>query len=1061
MNHQETNMSSESQDGRDNRCIPISTRIISTIPPLSKLFRKRRSSFKYDEHSTVFITAKDGQSHGLTDGSLCRLYRTQRSHLGVPVILRLVDDCNENCHVEETTDDSALRDASGLTVFLNPCLAATLGLHWFHLRYKPSSIVASLEILSNNGQSRIAEASRATLREIGVLPPTPCYRSSLDADDDTSDAKNDGSSDVPKQQQASSRYSDGEEDAGLKQFFTHQSKSNQSLSEVPSSSPEAGTARYKPRKRLLTLGSIFATSSGENHSKNVRFYQVTDIQSSNQQRNDTSNHWNAYFVSPSTHLTLEANSLDAEHKLADFQAAGFAWRLPRPSMVAYFLQSIQDAQNDASCVTSVTLCSDTNNSKKDCVLHPNVGRMVRHPSANQVADALYLNAVTANFESCSVCRQSHTTPTPLNNPSIIHVVGGEENHVSACVAEAADIMGMRYFRVDGLAAFWAHCTVLRSYPQQSLNKSTRMLTGQLPDKLNGLASAFKMALHSFPCVLHVVGIDDELSPATGHGADADSRREEEQRLLQVIYETTSESLNQRRIASSNCHLELSSATLLGNTDLPHAITPQTIVVFSTTSSLPSGPITSSLEQNSISLSSPDATYARYLWNNDADATFDSASPMLVGLSAREIEFLREKFVSLWKIEKERKLEEYSNEDKSTLTSLSDHSSLVQAITKSLLADLDARNTLTQSSRGSGGSSTIPLSSTSLPNVRWEDIGGLSTVREEIMDAVELPLKYPELFEGSRRSGILLFGPPGTGKTLVAKAVARECGLPFLSIKGPELLGSYVGESEANVRAVFEAARLAASSSVKPHSLDSGFENGCTAYGGASVLFFDELDSLAPRRGETGHGDGVMERVVATLLGELDNGTGGGGETKAAHSSTSKSCSPHVIVIGATNRPDLLDPSLLRPGRFDRLLYLGPAKTKDACLQILLAQTRKFRFEDGHDREDVLRAAMESFPPTLSGADLSAVASGALMLALKRVCEKVEEEATTINAKRGVDEKSDEGVDVNDVMESWTKEQLQPTVTVGDFVDAAKNIVPSISAQDLARFEALRNQFSVV
>jgi SpoVK/Ycf46/Vps4 family AAA+-type ATPase len=175
-----------------------------------------------------------------------------------------------------------------------------------------------------------------------------------------------------------------------------------------------------------------------------------------------------------------------------------------------------------------------------------------------------------------------------------------------------------------------------------------------------------------------------------------------------------------------------------------------------------------MEQNSISLLPPDANYARYLWNNDVDETFDSASPMLVGLSARDMEFLRQKFVSLWKKEKERKFQEVSNEEESSVNSRSDNThetktTLVQSIMKSLLVELETKNTLTQPSRSSGGSSTVPLSSTSLPNIRWEDIGGLSAVRKEIMDAVELPLKHPELFEGSRRSGILLFGPPGTGE----------------------------------------------------------------------------------------------------------------------------------------------------------------------------------------------------------------------------------------------------------------------------------------------------------
>lgn len=292
---------------------------------------------------------------------------------------------------------------------------------------------------------------------------------------------------------------------------------------------------------------------------------------------------------------------------------------------------------------------------------------------------------------------------------------------------------------------------------------------------------------------------------------------------------------------------------------------------------------------------------------------------------------------------------------------------------------------------------------------------------------------------------------------MAKAVAAECGLPFLSIKGPELLGSYVGESEANVRAVFEAARSAALTAKKPHPTAGGFTRSDNSYSGASVLFFDELDSLAPRRGETGHGDGVMERVVATLLGELDNGGSDvGGSTSNSSSQRKAAAAPHVIVIGATNRPDLLDPSLLRPGRFDRLLYLGPAKTKEHCLQILLAQTRKFKFEDGCDRADVIRQAMDSFPPTLSGADLSAVASGALMRGLKRVCDRVENEALTMNKEKGADT-----VDIDDIMDSWSEEQLQPVMTVEDFVEAAKAIVPSISDEELRKFELLQKQFSAV
>lgn len=170
---------------------------------------------------------------------------------------------------------------------------------------------------------------------------------------------------------------------------------------------------------------------------------------------------------------------------------------------------------------------------------------------------------------------------------------------------------------------------------------------------------------------------------------------------------------------------------------------------------------------------------------------------------------------------------------------------------------------------------------SIPKVSWDDVGGLVHAKTDILDTIQLPLDHPELFAGGlkKRSGILLYGPPGTGKTLLAKAVATSCSLNFFSVKGPELLNMYIGESEANVRRVFQRARDA-----KP-----------------CVIFFDELDSVAPKRGNTGDSGGVMDRIVSQLLAELDGMAGGEGTSD-------------VFVIGATNRPDLLDPALLRPGR---------------------------------------------------------------------------------------------------------------------------------------------------
>ena len=172
----------------------------------------------------------------------------------------------------------------------------------------------------------------------------------------------------------------------------------------------------------------------------------------------------------------------------------------------------------------------------------------------------------------------------------------------------------------------------------------------------------------------------------------------------------------------------------------------------------------------------------------------------------------------------------------------------------------------------------------VPNVHWNDVGGLASVKQELQESVEWPLKYRDVFDYAKTrppKGILLYGPPGTGKTLLAKAVANESEANFISIKGPELLSKWVGESEKGVREVFHKARQAA----------------------PCVVFMDELDSLVPTRGG-GFGDNqVTERVISQVLTELD----GLEELR------------DVVIIGATNRPDMIDQALLRPGRFDKLL----------------------------------------------------------------------------------------------------------------------------------------------
>ncbi|MHA1721928.1 MAG: AAA family ATPase, partial [Candidatus Baldrarchaeia archaeon] len=228
----------------------------------------------------------------------------------------------------------------------------------------------------------------------------------------------------------------------------------------------------------------------------------------------------------------------------------------------------------------------------------------------------------------------------------------------------------------------------------------------------------------------------------------------------------------------------------------------------------------------------------------------------------------------------------------------------------------------------------------IPTVTWSDVGGLEDVKSSLREAVEWPLKHPEAFRklGIRPpKGILLFGPPGCGKTLLAKAVANESGANFIAVRGPEIFSKWVGESEKAIREIFRKARQAA----------------------PCIIFFDELDAIAPRRG-LWEGTRVHENVVNQLLSEID----GLVELRG------------VVIIGATNRPDIVDPALLRPGRFDRLL-LVPPPDRAARYEIFRVHTRNMPLAD-----DVNLKVLADRTEGYSGADIEAVCREAGMSAMR-------------------------------------------------------------------------------
>lgn len=236
----------------------------------------------------------------------------------------------------------------------------------------------------------------------------------------------------------------------------------------------------------------------------------------------------------------------------------------------------------------------------------------------------------------------------------------------------------------------------------------------------------------------------------------------------------------------------------------------------------------------------------------------------------------------------------------------------------------------------------------VPHVTWDDIGGLEQVKQELVEAVEWPLKYPEMFESINTApprGILLFGPPGTGKTLLAKAVASESEANFISIKGPELLSKFVGESEKAVRETFRKAKQAS----------------------PTVIFFDELDSMVPKRG-MGFDSQATERVVSQILTEID----GIEEMK------------DIVIVAATNRPDIIDPALLRPGRFDRLIYVK-APEKQERIRIF-----NIHLEGKPVSDDISISELADMAEGYVGADIQSVCREAAMMALR---EKIRPDMT--------------------------------------------------------------------
>merc|ERR1719235_1356294 len=301
----------------------------------------------------------------------------------------------------------------------------------------------------------------------------------------------------------------------------------------------------------------------------------------------------------------------------------------------------------------------------------------------------------------------------------------------------------------------------------------------------------------------------------------------------------------------------------------------------------------------------------------------------------------------------------------------------------------------------GNPSALREMKVEIPNVTWADIGGLEKVKQELKETIQYPLDYPEKFDKfglPPSKGILFYGPPGCGKTLLAKAVANECQANFISVKGPELLTMWFGESEANVREVFDKARQSA----------------------PCVLFFDELDSIANQRGSSqGDAGGAADRVLNQLLTEMDG----------------MNAKKTVFIIGATNRPDIIDSALLRPGRLDQLIYI-PLPDEASRANILASALRKSPVA-----EDVDLGFLARSTNGYSGADLTEICQRAVKFAIRESIEK------EIQREEEMAQAADEGMD-----EDADLEPAVPEITRAHFEEAMKYARRSVQDKDIKHYE---------
>ncbi len=827
-------------------------------------------------------------------------------------------------------------------------------------------------------------------------------------------------------------------------------------------------SRYHPHAKLLSSDHIQSHEEPSVYHYIVESLSWKEVEVSHSTAKSLLTSTSATPRTPSKLAGVGVASLDTLDVLSLSSNQAICQRAADLRADVWLASAIQWMYRSSCSSTSIALC---------------LRRVISNIQTRKEAVDKLLHAFTPAFRTVNMAKT--TTITKRNNPDLTSaairtirqspiLIQGYANDCRNAIFSTAAALGVNLIRIPLLSILYPSAGTVLSREWSDLHKTVRYSnkgerlpsTGESSSSLPTLYMDPRSIRSAAPCILLIEGMDTKApaSSATGAGKGLDRGALDEEGTKQsraVMVEEFFRCLWSDKNSKKKKVNDLSDVVVIAGIECP---TPTH-----------NGRLSNSSSSNTLDASLK-ALFPSHIsiYSNDKDD--DHTHVHSNTISSTSTPRMANTFLKAVCVEMEKELEASGSDiGRSEKDRLKGELALLCAneINDVINSEYNSRNNCSSTNISMHNDkkvstvwkqfkSTLSLSlgggsSVAIAPVLWEDIGGLEDARKELNDMLSLPSQMPHLFTENtpRRQGVLLYGPPGTGKTLVARAVATESGMSFMSVKGPELLDVYVGESERRVRGTFQDARSRA----------------------PCVLFFDELDSLAPARGRGSDSGGVMDRVVSQLLTEMDdlskNISHKNIDTDRVKDYGSKSqkgrkgMSRSVFVLGATNRPDMLDPALLRPGRFDRRVYLGPLSESASKQAVLKAQTRKMILEDDVDLVQIA----EALPSLVTGSDVAACTGTAYQIALNRklqfltTCALGNKDEIFSNSSKHCNSIGNGPSDISSQKDMLTvashvkslpPQELEVRVSAKDLLDSASMLVPALSSEELHKYEMLRD-----